>query len=432
MSNKVAESKGIGIAPVLDVFIKHVDSLAETLPLTMVAIQLAGDLTQRAYQKFVSERCEKKEEDGKEVFVVDIPDVHQFSKLEKRLDRIRIANKNVPRSFVVSLVSHYDHFLGKLVKVLFYLKPEMLRASDKVLTLSQLLEFPSIEEAKEFILEKEIETLLRKSHSEQFEWLENRFGIQLRKDLPVWPTFIEVTERRNLFVHAGGVVSNQYIKVCESHGYDVDASLTAGVELGVSKAYFESAYAAIYEIGVKLAHVLWRKLAPSDLEQADKHLSNACYDLLKEEKYTLAKILLDFATITLKKHADSNSRRVFVVNRAQAYKWSGDEQGAHNIIKGEDWSDTSDEFKLAEAVLLNDFGKAATIMKKIGSDGYPSKSSYRDWPLFKEFRQSEEFLTTFEEIFGEPYSQFEKEASEYSLEDIFALAATADDKPASS
>jgi hypothetical protein len=96
-----------------------------------------------------------------------------------------------------------------------------------------------------------------------------------------------------------------------------------------------------------------------------------------------------------------------------------DEQGARNIITSEDWSDASDEFKLAEAVLLNDFDKAATIMKKIGPDGYPSKSYYRDWPLFKEFRQSEEFLKTFEEIFGEPYNQFEKEVSEYSLEDLF-------------
>jgi hypothetical protein len=322
MSNEVTKRDGEHIPSVLDVFIKHIDSLAETLPLTIISIQIAETYTLRAYQKFVSERCEQKQEGDEELILVEAPYVEQFNKLNNRLERIRIASKTVPRSFVVSLVSHFDHFLGRLVKALFYLKPDMLRTSDRVLTLSQLLEFPSLEDAKEFILEKEIETLLRKSHAEQFDWLETRFGIALRKDLPVWPSFIEVTERRNLFVHAGGVVSNQYLKVCNEHGYDVDIAVTPGTEFGVSKAYFESAYAAIYEIGVKLASVLWRKIAPDELAQADTHLTNTCYALLKEGKYELAKILLDFAVITLKRHADSNARRVYVVNRAQAYKWS--------------------------------------------------------------------------------------------------------------
>jgi hypothetical protein len=252
---------------------------------------------------------------------------------------------------------------------------------------------------------------LRKSHSEQFDWLEERFSIELRKDLPIWPTFIEVTERRNLFVHAGGVVSNQYIKICRQHGYNLDASVAIGTELGVTGAYFRTAYEAIYEIGVKLAHVLWRKMKPSDIEEADRHLSNRCYDLLKESKNELAKVLLDFATTTLKRHSDVEARLTFVVNRAQAYKWTGDEEETIKIISAEDWSATSYKFKLAKAVLTNDFSGATTIMKRIGANAFPSKSDYRDWPLFKEFRKSEEFQKTFEEVFGEPFSNFEKEAS---------------------
>lgn len=49
-------------------------------------------------------------------------------------------------------------------------------------------------------------------------------------------------------------------------------------------------------------------------------------------------------------------------------------------------------------------------MRRIGPNATPSKSDYRDWPLFKEYRQSDEFLNTFEEVFGEPFSEFEKQA----------------------
>ena len=51
-------------------------------------------------------------------------------------------------------------------------------------------------------------------------------------------------------------------------------------------------------------------------------------------------------------------------------------------------------------------------MRRIGSNSVPSKSDYKDWPLFKEYRKSEEFLEAFEEVFGEPFSEFEREAKD--------------------
>jgi hypothetical protein len=419
MTQENEAASGLAISNALDIFVQHIDSLAEALPLTMVAINLAQMVAHRTYRKFVDEFCQSRTEEDKEYIQVETTHVYKFEKLEKRLDRILLAERTVPRSFVVSLVSHYDFFLGWLIKSLYLMKPEMLRASDRTMSLPELLEFNSIDEAQQYILEKEVEAVLRKSHSEQFDWLEHKFSISLRKDLSVWPTFIEVTERRNLFVHAGGVVSNQYLKICKQHGYDLDRAIVIGTELGVTKAYFDTAYQAIYEIGVKLAHVLWRKIKPNEIEEADKNLSNRCYDLLKEGKNELSKILLDFATDTLKKHSDEESRLVFVVNRAQAYKWIGNEEAALKIISAEDWSATGDKFKLAKAVLTNDFLEACTIMKRIGASGFPSKSDYRDWPLFKEFRKSEEFLKTFEEVFGEPYSKFETEASDVLNEEEY-------------
>jgi hypothetical protein len=32
------------------------------------------------------------------------------------------------------------------------------------------------------------------------------------------------------------------------------------------------------------------------------------------------------------------------------------------------------------------------------------KAYYKDWPLFREYRKSEEFQRTFEEVFGEPFN----------------------------
>lgn len=306
--------------------------------------------------------------------------------------------------------------MTNVLRVIFLIKPELLNSSDRILTFSQLVEFGSVEEAKEFILEKEVESVLRKSHTEQFQWMENKFGMKLTKDLDVWCDFIEITERRNLFVHTGGVVSSQYLKVCQEHNVNV-GNIKAGEEISVSKGYFEKAHNVIYEIGCKLAHVLWRKFIPDALEDADENLISIGYDTLYEEKYKLTQMIFDFGTQTLKKHGRDEDRRVMVVNRALAYKWSGDDKKARSIISQEDWSATRARFRLAEAVLLDDFESAYEIMKEIGKNEKElDAEDYRHWPLFKAVKEEAAFREVFEEIFGEPYNKIEQDAEDYTNE----------------
>jgi hypothetical protein len=158
------------------------------------------------------------------------------------------------------------------------------------------------------------------------------------------------------------------------------------------------------EIGVKLAHVLWRKEQPDDRADADSNLIEVTFDLLVEGRWALAQRLLDFGTQTLKKWSSDERRRTLVVNRCQAYKWGGRSEMARRILEVEDWSAAADKFKLAEAVLHDDFAKAALLMAKLGADSKDvQKGDYREWPLFREFRRSAEFLSTYEQLYAEPF-----------------------------
>ena len=87
----------------------------------------------------------------------------------------------------------------------------------------------------------------------------------VRKGLESWPEFIEVTERRNLFVHAGGVVSSQYIKVCKDNEVDL-GDISIGKEIRVSRKYFENAFNVIYEIGFKINTCAMEKILPRTIK----------------------------------------------------------------------------------------------------------------------------------------------------------------------
>ena len=197
-------------------FTREIDSLASTLPLAMKSIMSAHHKASKEYRNFIV--ANGRAEGDSTSIRIDRNHMHAINRLFRDVERTSAASTLLPRSFLVSLVSHYDSFLGLLIETLFLSKPEIVNNSDKILSFSELMGFGSVEAARDHVIEKEIESVLRKSHAEQFDWLETNFKIKLREGLPVWPEFIEVTERRNLFVHTGGQVSAQYLKICRIHG----------------------------------------------------------------------------------------------------------------------------------------------------------------------------------------------------------------------
>ena len=80
-------------------------------------------------------------------------------------------------------VSQYDAFLGGLVRALMKGRPEVVNATNRAIPFAQLVTFESVEAARDAIINEEVEALLRKSHSDQFSWLESTFGVKLREGL---------------------------------------------------------------------------------------------------------------------------------------------------------------------------------------------------------------------------------------------------------
>jgi len=62
------------------------------------------------------------------------------------------------------------------------------------------------------------------------------------------------------------------------------------------------------------------------------------------------------------KHSDEKSRLIFLVNRAQAYKWDGQLRGHSRSVASQDWTATGTAFQLAEAVLRDKHGEAIELM----------------------------------------------------------------------
>lgn len=364
-------------------------------------------VTEAISNKSHAEHLEALEEHGTEMdptkegsrsFRIPPEHLQRVRKLKAKNEQYRTAQKLLPRTFLVSFVSTYDAFLGNLTQALLESKPEVLNGSGKQLTYKELVSFPDMAGARSYVVEWEIETLLRKSHSEQFDSLEKLFDIKLREGLAAWPTFIELTERRNLFVHTHGKVSAQYIKNCSDHKAAIEGVKLAST-LDASHEYLIEAYKCLFEIGIKLSQVLWRKLKPDEMAAADSTLISITFELLVLEKFDLARRLLEFAT-KLPRHATEANKRIFLINLAQSYKFTDQQEKCLAALSTIDWSACSDNFAVCVAVLKDHFDEATMIMKRIGLEGAIKQHEYIDWPVFRDFRKSTEFSRAYFSIFG--------------------------------
>lgn len=408
----------------IDTYILDIESLAETLPLVLGLTALRLKSSSNKLDKFIESNTVQNET-GEKQFKIPIDQFNQFNQLDKAQNIASAAMNILPRTFIVALVSQYDAFLGNLYRALFQLKPELAYSLEKEFTFQEILKFNDIDELKSEVIEKDVEKLLRESHYEQFKILERRITkltgkeFTLTTNLPVLPTFIEVAERRNLFVHCNGLVSQQYIDNCNKHKVKGLDEINFGDELDVDPLYFNNAYKAYLEIGVKLNQVLWRKFLPNRLVEADRNLNNIAFDLLYNGYYDMAKILLKFGTEEIPKNGNQEMRKTLVVNKALAYYLDNDKKTANKILDAEDFS-LGNEFKLAVFVLKENYEEAKKMMMKIGIDDEIGKEEYQEWPLFKVFRETEIFKETFKELFKEDFiiREAPKKAFQSLLEDI--------------
>lgn len=389
---------------VIDSFLSIMTTYRNMISTTIdLSPAVSGIMANRSLVEYVKSNGELVEKFETPEFSVYRVHIEKYGTLSRRLDQAMAAVKgteHLPELAIIGLLSVYDAYLGRLLKCIFANRPEMVFSGERQISYADLTSFSSLEDAKSYLIDKDVESVLRDSHHEHFNWMERKFSVQLRKDLAVWPDFIEICERRNLLTHTGGVVSKQYIKNCTEH--NVKVSVKIGEQLTTDAEYFRRAVKIISEIGIKLGHVLWRKLIPSERGEADHHLNETGYNLISVKQYQLAEKILDLGANSFKKHSSDSIRRYMIVNYANAIRLQDQQDRASKVLDNEDWSATSDIYQICVAAVKNDIETLCSLINKAGPNGEITIQSYRDWPVFLRVCDDEKFRETILSVFGEP------------------------------
>jgi hypothetical protein len=324
----------------------------------------------------------------------------QFIAIKKALERTSSACQSLPHNSLIALSNLYHTYVRLLITSLLDIRAELSDCSVNPGVVTEQGSVSVSGDAPEHGLERELEGLSSKSHDEMVVWLEAKFGVPLKHDLAISPAFVEVIERMRLHVECGGKISNRYLRVCGENKVVVD-ELVLGEHLEVALEYFLMATDLIYETGVELGIILWRKVIPEQAAKATGTMQELALSLIEDRRYSLAGSLLRFANTALQDCLDEPNRLVFIVNSALAAYLADEKDLCLRILSAVDWTVGAEVLKLAYLVLSEQFDNAIVLMQKIGPRGRPSKDEYLRWPLFENFRKTKQFSSTFEALFGE-------------------------------
>lgn len=310
------------------------------------------------------------------------------------------------RSLFMQMFSEFDTFIGGLLRSIYQKNDDLYKGIKREISFSELMDYPDIDSIKLSTLNKEIDGFRRDSYIEQFTGLETRFGLPLKK-FDEWGKFVELSQRRNILTHNGGIVGEQYILVCKREGYKFDVEPELDKCLEIDLEYFNGALRLMSKVGFMLTHTLWRKILPGESNLIHESINNTLYELLEQKRWKIASELGIFALSDLmRKDISDIDLRIRVINVAIAHKFSNEMELAQKLLNEFDWSASYRDFKLAISVLVDDFPEASRLMKSIGRNGEIIRQNhYHQWPLFFKFKKHQEFFVAYEQVYGEPFSE---------------------------
>lgn len=356
----------------------------------------ANDSDRQKRIEAISEPIKDEEKGRRRYAFKSLSDIREFLKHNSRMRRGDVMFR---RNTIVGMISQFDDFLMGIIKVAFTENPEWLKNPDKKLSYKEILETVSLEDLKRDLIVREVNQLMRDSHHAQLAFLDSRLKLGIEENFKGWPTFLEMTERRNLFVHNGGCVNQIYIGNAKKYGFPLNPKYKNGTSLTVDDGYIDRAIDCLYELTVRIAQAAARRLFPECAEEADKSLNNQTVDLMSDERWALAERIFAYA-LGIPDHLRSGSEYKYysLLNLCIALKFSGKDFA--DALKSVDWEPMHPKYHFAVAVLEDRYDEAAELMKSEAVLKAIPKENFLNWPLLKAFRETPQFTQAFDELFS--------------------------------
>ena len=310
-------------------------------------------------------------------------------------------------SVLMMLLIKYEDSISRLYRYVIEKHPQAF-LSKKSITYSDLLSMKSdIEEIKKRFVDDEIDAIMREPIDDWYSSFNSKQKATFLFEDNLFDDFKEIYYRRNLVVHNQGIVNDIYLS------YVKNTKAEKGQKLFVDRKYLDRAFSLTSLMLVDTFFGL-RKIADDKNELVEWIINSYGFKCLQEKKWEMAKYL--YKVVLQDESILSADLIVAKINYMIAIKNIDGVDAIRDEVNNLDVSALKLTFVAAKSALLNEYEQVSDILDKCLEKNEIDSPSIKTWPLFNEFRESDEYIQFVERHkeefdFGEYTAPTDDEAS---------------------
>lgn len=287
-------------------------------------------------------------------------------------------------SSLISLITYFELLINNLIKEYSEINQYMLGINEKKLSYDELLKLGSVDDALNYIKDKEIEKLMYMGFKNWMHFLDTKIGIKAELIKEKIEEVNEIINKRHLLIHNGGIINATFLK-------NVDNKLILDMKIGdriiIEEKYILDSIELIKRYGTIISLHIW-KSAEKKSELRESFLAQHSLKFIEKGEYLIARDLLLFVE---KEPCDEESKLISKINYWQTFKWNNEFDKVRKEIERFDFSAKSKKFQLCKLVLLDQHEE---FIDEIIDKGLPegiTTESLNTWPLFRKLRKTKRF-----------------------------------------
>ena len=292
------------------------------------------------------------------------------------------------RSVIIGLVGQFEVLIADVAHQFLERAPGALDTEEKVLSLSDLQKFGSVDAAFDYLIERKIDKLLAQSVEDWAKFFDER-KIKLRRMAWDWDSFKEIIQRRHIIVHADGRISRRYLQSVSPtlvEKYFGDPSI--GRPTRLDRGYVEKALDHFEILDTLLCCTAWVMLDKQSLPQFEAMLLNWIYDRLLEGRWEMALAMAREGEGSEKlSHA---TRTVCRLNAWLCIKQIGRFDEVKEDVANFDDSALEQRFRVVRLAILEREEELFDLLETSEGGGLDHEA-WHEWPVFNEIRNNPRF-----------------------------------------
>lgn len=301
--------------------------------------------------------------------------------------KLQTKNYEILASSTFLILNNYFEFLfADLLTFHFTSNRSLIGEKNINISLNDLKNYSTIEEAYDDFLFKEVEKLLLEMTFEEIKNYFKKLDVSLSENFINWDYINEIRERRHLVVHNNSIVNKKYITKSNN-----PYNLNIGDVAKIDAEYLNKSIVEIQIAGILLIMNCWGKWEKKYASDAIMELLILTFDLLKQKRNKTALKICEYVEKNIKPSNDDEENCIIRIkfNYCISLKRIGEKKLLEKKLDELRVGTMSPIFKIAKHILCDEHIIAISLFKQsIITDDFII-DHYLEWPIFEEIRNDD-------------------------------------------